>query len=69
MNTTPFDIEDDTDEHAFPASRRIICSASTDGQVTIHRRHESGLALTAEEALTVYEFLANTATVWSNPGK
>ena len=69
MTTAPFDIEDDTDERAFQAARSIICSASTDGQVTIHRRHECGLVLTAEEALTVHEFLANTAAVWSSPRK
>ena len=56
--------DDDSDPHAFPRSRRLICSASTDGQVTVHRKGESGLALTAEEAHTLYEFLADAARIW-----
>ena len=60
------DAEDDSDPCAFPRSRngRLVCAASTDGQVTIHRHGSGGLALTAEEARTVYEFLADTAKVW-----
>jgi hypothetical protein len=56
--------DDDSDQHAFPRSRRLICSASTDGQVTVHRKGECGLALTAEEAHTLYEFLADAARIW-----
>ena len=42
----------------------IVCSASSDGQVTLHRRHSVGLALTATEARSVYEFLAESANIW-----
>jgi hypothetical protein len=56
--------DDDSDPHAFPRSRRLICSASTDGHVTVHRKGEAGLALTAEEAHTLYEFLADAARIW-----
>jgi hypothetical protein len=56
--------DDDTDHHAFPRSRRLVCSASTDGQVTIARKGEMGLALTAEEARTLYEFLGDAARIW-----
>lgn len=58
------DAEDDTDEPAFARSKRLICSASTDGQVTIHRFGNVGIALTAAEAREVYGFLADTARVW-----
>ena len=57
-------LDDDSDPHAFPRSRRLICSASTDGQVTVHRKGEAGLALTAEEACTLYEFLSDAARIW-----
>ena len=56
--------DDDSDPQAFPRSRRLICSTSSDGQTTFHRFGETGLVLTAEETLQAYEFLANTATVW-----
>ena len=56
--------DDDSDPQAFPRSRRLICSTSTDGQTTFYRYGERGLVLTAEETMQAYEFLANTATVW-----
>jgi len=63
LKNPPF-TDDDSDPHAFPRSRRLICSASTDGQVTVHRKGEAGLALTAEEACTLYEFLSDAARIW-----
>jgi hypothetical protein len=60
----PLADDDDTDPYAFPRSRRLVCSASTDGQVTIARKGEMGLALTAEEARTLYEFLGDAARIW-----
>ena len=61
--------DDDTDEIAFPkyAKRtgRIVCSVSTDGQVTIHRTGSVGLVLTAGETDEVYEFLRHTEEIWS----
>lgn len=63
-----FDIQlgndDDSDQHAFPRARRLICSASSDGQTTIHRFGAAGIVLTAEETREVYEFLANSARIW-----
>lgn len=59
------DPEDDRDPFAFPRSRRVVCSASSDGQVTIHRRGSTGLALTAEEAHTVFSFLYDSKPIWS----
>ena len=56
--------DDDSDQVAFPRSRRIICSASTDGQTTIHRVGDRGIVLTAEETRTVYEFLGISAPIW-----
>lgn len=56
--------DDDSDPIAFPRSRRIICSASTDGQTTIHRVGDRGIVLTAEETRTVYEFLGISAPIW-----
>ena len=56
-------LDDDSDPHAFPRSRRLICSTSSDGQTTFHRVGDTGLVLTAEETLQAYEFLANTASV------
>ena len=56
--------DDDSDPEAFKRARRLICSASTDGQITVHRFGEPGLALTAEEAHTLYEFLADAARIW-----
>lgn len=58
------DPEDDSDPHAFPRSRRLVCSASSDGQTTFHRFGETGLVLTADETREVYEFLANSARIW-----
>ena len=34
-------VDDDSDPHAFPRSRRLICSVSSDGQTTIHRMGSS----------------------------
>ena len=56
--------DDDSDPIAFPRRRRIICSASTDGQTTIHRVGDRGIVLTAEETRTVYEFLGISAPIW-----
>ncbi len=56
--------DDDSDPVAFTRSRRIICSASTDGQTTIHRVGDRGIVLTAEETRTVYEFLGISAPIW-----
>jgi hypothetical protein len=56
--------DDDSDPVAFPASRRLIFSASSDGMVSVHRRHSTGMSFTAEEARALYEFLADTARVW-----
>ena len=64
FTTIGTDAEDDIDERAYPRSRRLICSASTDGQTTIHRFGAGGIALTAEETREVYEFLANSARIW-----
>ena len=58
--------DDDSDERAYPRSRRLICSASTDGQTTIHRFGAGGIVLTAEETREVYEFLANSARIWGS---
>ena len=57
------DREDDSDTYAYPRARRLICSASSDGQTTIHRFGEAGIALTADETREVYEFLANSARI------
>jgi hypothetical protein len=57
-------LDDDSDAAAYPRSRRIICSTSSDGQTTIHRFGSTGIALTAEETREVYEFLANSARIW-----
>jgi hypothetical protein len=56
--------DDDSDPEAFPRSRRLICSASTDGQTTIYRFGDVGIVLTADETREVYEFLANSARIW-----
>ena len=56
--------DDDSDERAYPRSRRLVCSASSDGQTTIHRFGSTGIVLTAEETREVYEFLANSARIW-----
>ncbi len=56
--------DDDTDQNAFPRARRLICSASTDGQITVHRKGDIGLVLNADEARTLYEFLGDSARVW-----
>lgn len=65
FDLTPFDPEDDSDPRAFPRSRRLICSTSSDGQTTIHRFGDGGgLVLTAEETRQVYEFMAQTARIW-----
>lgn len=56
---------DDRDPYAFPRSRNLICSASNDGQVTIHRRGHTGMVLTAEEANIVYAFLDDSMPIWS----
>lgn len=59
----PFDPDDDSDPAAFPRDR-IICSASSDGQTTIHRFGSAGIVLTARETRQVYEFLADAARIW-----
>ena len=56
--------DDDSDERAYPRSRRLVCSASSDGHTTIHRFGSTGIVLTAEETREVYEFLANSARIW-----
>ena len=58
------DREDDSDEFAFPRSRRIVCSASSDGQFTIHRFGDPGITLTAAEARTVFEFLEDAQPIF-----
>jgi hypothetical protein len=58
--------DDDSDDRAYPRSRRLICSASTDGKTTIHRFGDCGIVLTAEETREVYEFLANSARIWGS---
>lgn len=58
------DREDDSDEYAFPRSRRIICSASSDGQFTIHRPGQTGITLTAAEARTVFQFLEDAQPIF-----
>lgn len=63
------EVDDDSDDFAFPRSRRIVCSASSDGQVTIHRRGDIGIALTAEEARTVHAFLDDSMPIWSRAAK
>ena len=57
------DTEDDTDEHAFQRARRLVCSANTDGQVTIARRGCTGLVLTAEEAIELRSFLSDAGAL------
>jgi hypothetical protein len=59
-------IDDDSDPIAFQRSRRLIFTASNDGQITIHRHGDTGIALTHEEAHKLYGFLADTASVWRN---
>lgn len=49
---------------AFPRSRRVICSASSDGQFSIHRFGEVGITLTAAEARTVFEFLEDAQPIF-----
>ena len=56
--------DDDTDEFAFPRSRRVIFSASSDGIISIHRRHSAGITLTAAEAHDLYLFLTDVALIW-----
>ena len=58
------DREDDSDQFAFPRSRRIVCSASSDGQFTIHRFGDPGITLTAAEARTVFEFLEDAQPIF-----
>lgn len=58
------DEDDDTDPPALARANRMVFSASSDGQVTMHRRHSTGLALTASEAREAYEFLAATVAIW-----
>lgn len=61
--------DDDTDEHAFPRARRIVCSASSDGQFTIHRPGSVGITLTAHEARTVFEFLEDAQPIFERIAK
>lgn len=64
FDLTALDEDDDTDPHAFPRSRRIICSTRSDGQTTIHRFGNVGIVLTAQETRQVYEFLSDSARIW-----
>ena len=60
-----FEPEDDTDGLAFRRSRdRMIFSASSDGQTTIHRFDTVGLVLTARETRELAGFLAETSNLW-----
>lgn len=61
--------DDDTDEHAFPRARRIVCSASSDGQFTIHRPGSVGITLTAHEVRTVFEFLEDAQPIFERIAK
>lgn len=56
--------DDDSDPHAYPRSRGLVMSVSTDGQMTIALRHGSGIVLTAGETRQIYEFLGDTMRVW-----
>jgi hypothetical protein len=56
--------DDDSDPFAFPRCRTVVCSASTDGQVTIHRKGDRGIVMTADEARLVYQFLGESARIW-----
>ena len=59
------DPEDDTNDLAFCRSRdRVIFSASSDGQTTIHRFGTVGLVLTARETRELAGFLAETSSLW-----
>ena len=60
------DIDDDSDPVAFQRRRRLIFAASSDGQITIHRHGDTGIALTYEEGHKLYRFLADTMAVWRN---
>ena len=57
-------VDDDSDPCAFPRSRRLICSASNDGQTTIHRFGDIGIVLTRSETRHLYQFLSDTLRVW-----
>jgi len=59
-------VDDDSDPVAFRRSRRLVCSASNDGQITIHRPGSTGIALTYEEAHLLYEFLDDSMPIWSH---
>ena len=58
------DPDDDSDEFTFPRSRRLICSASSDGQFSIHRFGDTGITLTAAEAKTVFQFLEDAQPIF-----
>ena len=64
FDLTALDEDDDSDLAAFPRSRRIICSTSSDGQTTIHRFGNVGIVLTPQETRQVYEFLSDSARIW-----
>lgn len=64
FDLTALDEDDDSDLAAYPRSKRIICSTSSDGQTTIHRFGNIGIVLTAQETRQVYEFLAASARIW-----
>lgn len=64
FDLTALDEDDDSDQAAYPRSRRIICSTSSDGQTTIHRFGNVGIVLTAQETRQVYEFLSDSARIW-----
>lgn len=59
------DDEDDTDELAFVRNCRLICSASNEGQVSIHRFGDTGIVLTRDEAKTLFAFLNDSWKIWS----
>lgn len=59
------DPEDDTDGLAFRRSRdRVIFTAGSDGQTTIHRFGSAGIVLTARETSELAGFLLETSNLW-----
>lgn len=60
----PPDAEDDTDETAFPGSRRVIFTASSGGIISIHRLNSAFITLTSAEARELYSFLTDVALIW-----
>ena len=58
------DPDDDIDEISLPKSLAPVFGVSSDGQLTIHRRHSSGLVLTADETRSLYQFLGDSVRIW-----